>query len=206
MGRRLKGRGPVQRPILVRRSANDATTCATERLDSRRTMAVDTLFRWSSAHILLPATGSRFRRPPGLMASGWRAGYGCRDSPGFHDSARVMIVYLGLHCTERTATADVDKAVTLGDYPNVLSSSATARPARVHQGLVDVSYLGDPRTPHVWLARRASSASVATRTDFCPVDMPSRPPCSPMFRRIAYAVGRHAGALARGADELSRRS
>ena len=153
--------------ILVTPIGEDATTCAVEqKLDARRTVAVDTLFPLVKRRTIMatPITETAFRAAAhGLLAADGVPVTVCRDSPGFI-AQRILAMIVNIGCSiaqSRTAEpADIDKAVTLGlNYPNgPFKFGDLLGPARVHKVLSSMYRIyGDPRyRPNIWLTRRAN--------------------------------------------------
>ncbi len=156
----------AQALILVTPIGEDATTCAVEqKLDPKRTVAVDTLFPMVKRRTIMgtPVTEPAYRDAAhGLLASDGVPVTVCRDSPGFI-AQRIVAMIVNIGCSiaqSRTAQpADIDKAVTLGlNYPNgPFKFGDVLGPQRVHQVLAAMYRIyGDPRyRPNIWLTRRA---------------------------------------------------
>ncbi len=156
----------AQALILVTPIGEDATTCAVEqKLDPKRTVAVDTLFPMVKRRTIMgtPVTEPAYRDAAhGLLASDGVPVTICRDSPGFI-AQRIVAMIVNIGCSiaqSRTAQpADIDKAVTLGlNYPNgPFKFGDVLGPQRVHQVLAAMYRIyGDPRyRPNIWLTRRA---------------------------------------------------
>ena len=152
--------------ILVTPVGEDATSAAVDqKLDPKRTVAVDTLFPMVKRRTIMPTpiTDPEFTRAAhGLLASDGVPVTVCRDSPGFI-AQRIVAMIVNIGCAiaqSRTAQpADIDKAVTLGlNYPNgPLKFGDVLGAARVHQVLSSMYRIyGDPRyRPNIWLSRRA---------------------------------------------------
>lgn len=152
--------------ILVTPIGEDATTCAVEqKLDPRRTVAVDTLFPMVKRRTIMgtPLTEKVYRDGAhGLLAADGIPVTACRDSPGFI-AQRVIAMIVNIGCSiaqSRTAQpADIDRAVTLGlNYPSgPFRFGDTLGAGRVHQALAAMHRIyGDPRyRPNIWLSRRA---------------------------------------------------
>ena len=152
--------------ILVTPVGEDTTTSATsQKLDPKRTVALDTLFPMAKRRTIMatPVTDPRVRDSAhGLLASDGVPVTVCRDSPGFIAQRIVsMIVNIGCSIAQsRTAQpADIDKAVTLGlNYPNgPFRFGDVIGPPRIHKVLSSMyDIYGDPRyRPNIWLTRRA---------------------------------------------------
>jgi 3-hydroxybutyryl-CoA dehydrogenase len=152
--------------ILVTPIGEDATTCAVEqKLDPKRTVAVDTLFPLVKRRTIMgtPLTERAYRDgAQGLLAADGVPVTVCRDSPGFIAQRIVsMIVNIGCSIAQsRTAQpADIDRAVTLGlNYPSGPFRFGDVLGAdRVHKVLSAMYRIyGDPRyRPNIWLTRRA---------------------------------------------------
>lgn len=156
----------AQSLILVTPVGEDATTCAVDqRLDPKRTVAVDTLFPMVRRRTIMgtPVTDPVFRTAAhGLLASDGVPVTVCRDSPGFI-AQRIVAMIVNIGCSiaqSRTAQpADIDKAVTLGlNYPNgPFRFGDVLGPERVYRVLSGMYRVyGDPRyRPNIWLTRRA---------------------------------------------------
>lgn len=152
--------------ILVTPIGEDATTCAVEqKLDPKRTVAVDTLFPMVKRRTIMctPLTDQVYRDAAhGLLAADGVPVTVCRDSPGFI-AQRIVAMIVNIGCSiaqSRTAQpADIDKAVTLGlNYPNgPFKFGDVLGPQRVHHVLAAMYRIyGDPRyRPNIWLTRRA---------------------------------------------------
>ena len=152
--------------ILVTPIGEDATTCAVEqRLDPKRTVAVDTLFPMVKRRTIMgtPVTDPAvIEAAHGLLAADGVPVTVCRDSPGFI-AQRIVAMIVNIGCSiaqSRTAQpADIDKAVMLGlNYPNGPFKFGDALgPGRVWQVLSSMYRIyGDPRyRPNIWLSRRA---------------------------------------------------
>jgi 3-hydroxybutyryl-CoA dehydrogenase len=152
--------------ILVTPIGEDATTCAVEqKLDPRRTVAVDALFPLVKRRTIMgtPLTEKAWRDAAhGLLAADGIPVTVCRDSPGFI-AQRIVAMIVNIGCSiaqSRTAQpADIDRAVTLGlNYPSgPFRFGDTLGAGRVHQVLSAMHRIyGDPRyRPSIWLTRRA---------------------------------------------------
>lgn len=152
--------------ILVTPIGEDATTCAiVQKLDPKRTVAVDTLFPMVKRRTIMPTpiTETAFRHAAhGLLASDGVPVTVCRDSPGFI-AQRIVAMIVNIGCSiaqSRTAEpADIDKAVTLGlNYPNgPFRFGDVLGPGRIHEVLsAMLQVYADPRyRPNIWLTRRA---------------------------------------------------
>jgi 3-hydroxybutyryl-CoA dehydrogenase len=152
--------------ILVTPVGEDATTCAVEqKLDPKRTVAVDTLFPMAKRRTIMgtPLTERAYRDgAQGLLASDGVPVTVCRDSPGFI-AQRIVAMIVNIGCSiaqSRTAQpADIDRAVTLGlNYPSgPFRFGDVLGAGRVHRVLSTMYRIyGDPRyRPNIWLTRRA---------------------------------------------------
>jgi 3-hydroxybutyryl-CoA dehydrogenase len=152
--------------VLVTPLGEDATTCAVEqKLDPKRTVAVDTLFPMAKRRTIMgtPLTEKAYRDGArGLLASDGVPVTVCRDSPGFI-AQRIVAMIVNIGCSiaqSRTAEpADIDRAVTLGlNYPSgPFRFGDTLGTDRVHKVLAAMQRIyGDPRyRPNIWLTRRA---------------------------------------------------
>jgi 3-hydroxybutyryl-CoA dehydrogenase len=152
--------------ILVTPIGEDATTCAVEqKLDPKRTVAVDTLFPLVKRRTIMgtPLTDKAWRDAAhGLLATDGVPVTVCRDSPGFI-AQRIIAMIVNIGCSiaqSRTAQpGDIDRAVTLGlNYPSgPFRFGDTVGPERVHNVLDAMHRIyGDPRyRPNIWLTRRA---------------------------------------------------
>lgn len=152
--------------ILVTPLGDDATTAALDQgLDSRRTIAVDTLFDMGKRRVIMktPVTDPAFVAcGHGLCAKNGNAVTVLRDSPGFIAQRIVaMIVNIGCSIAQAGIASphDIDKAVTLGlGYPyGPLIFGDTLGPAKILRVLETMhARYRDPRyRPTLWLVRRA---------------------------------------------------
>lgn len=152
--------------IVVTPFGEDATSCAVEqRLDPKRTVAVDTLFPTAKRRTFMttPVTDPAYRDAAhGLLGSDGVPVTVCHDSPGFI-AQRIVAMIVNIGCSiaqSRTAQPpDIDKAVTLGlNYPHGPFKYGDVLGAeRVYRVLAAMHRIyGDPRyRPNIWLTRRA---------------------------------------------------
>jgi len=154
--------------IIVTPLGHDATTAAVaEKLDSSRTVAIDTLFPLADAArrtiMTTPATTAEFRDAAhALFAFDGVPVTVIRDSTGFV-AQRVVATIVNIGCDiaqQRIASpADIDLAVTLGlGYPRGPLALGDALGANTILTILRnmQAVLGDPRyRPSPWLTRRA---------------------------------------------------
>jgi len=153
--------------IVVTPLGDDATTCAArERLDARRTVAVDALFDLARRRVVMstPATAPEWReRALGRFGADGTPVDAIRDSAGLV-AQRVVAHIVNIACEIAqlgiAAPADIDRAVTLGlGYPRgPLAWGDALDPAVVLEILENLqAATGDPRyRPSSWLRRRAT--------------------------------------------------
>ncbi len=152
--------------ILITPLGTDATTTAHEmKLDPKRSIAIDTLFRLDKHRTLMktPVTASPFTMSAqGLFASDGTPVTIIRDSAGFV-SQRIVAMIVNIGCSiAQTGSAipeDIDKAVKLGlGYPHgPLTFGDILGADKILQILNSIfACTGDPRyRPTPWLKRRA---------------------------------------------------
>lgn len=151
---------------LVAPLGDDATTASlAQKLDARRTVAVDMAFPASARRVFMttPVTAPESATAAhALLAADGTAVSRLRDSPGFV-AQRVVATIANIGCEiaqQRIATpADIDNAVRLGlGYPKgPLALGDAFGPTRLLEVLRALqARTGDPRyRPSLWLARRA---------------------------------------------------
>lgn len=151
---------------LVAPLGSDATTSAlAQKLDAKRTLAVDCLFPLDKRRTLMctPVTAPEMREAAhALLASDGVPVSVIRDSPGFV-SQRVLAQIVNIGCDiaqQRIASpGDIDVAVTLGlNYPKGPLAWGDALGASRVLAILEAlfAFYGDPRyRPSPWLKRRA---------------------------------------------------
>lgn len=161
---------------LVTPVGEDAAQCAVaQRLDARRTVAVEMLFNTQKRRCIMstPLTEPAYRDAArALLGKDGVPITALRDSPGFIAQRIVaMIVNIGVSIAQqRTASpADIDKAVKLGlGYPHgPLGFGDTLGPKTALKILTSMQRrYGDQRyRPGLWLVRRAELGAPLTLQD-----------------------------------------